>query len=279
MSSSQKRYLFGRRTASVFDPNFKFQIDTRNLSTGSSASNQYKIPLVSQQTEPITIHWGDGNSDIITTWNQSETTHTYAVEGVYNITVDGVVNGFQYNNSGDKLKQLDITNWGEFNCLLTSVFWGCNNLTSLAEDIGWINSLVNGNNMFRDNSLTSLPIGMELPLLTDGVFMFFRNSITNLPSGMSLPLLIDGNSMFRNNSLTSLPDVMELPVLTIGNNMFLNNTINTTRYSQLLIDLENLNPNDNVTFYGGNSKYNLAGEIARDALIARGWIITDGGLE
>jgi len=72
---------------------------------------------------------------------------------------------------------------------------------------------------------------------------------------------------------------MELPVLTNGNSMFLNNTINTTRYSQLLIDLENLNPNDNITFDGGNSKYNSAGEIARDALIARGWIITDGGLE
>ena len=231
MSSSQKRYLFGRRTASVFDPNFKFQIDTRNTSTGSSASNQYKIPLLSEQTEPITIHWGDGSSDLITTWDQSETTHTYAVEGVYNIIVDGVVNGFQYNNIGDKLKQLDITNWGRFNCLLPSVFYGCVNLTSLAEDIGWINSLLNGDSMFRDNSLTSLP------------------------------------------------DVMELPLLTLGDGMFRDNTINTTRYSQLLIDLENLNPNDNVTFDGGNSKYNSAGEIARDALIARGWIITDGGLE
>jgi hypothetical protein len=61
--------------------------------------------------------------------------------------------------------------------------------------------------------------------------------------------------------------------------MFVNNTINTARYSQLLIDLEEFNPNNNVSFHGGNSQYNAQGQIARNALIARGWTITDGGLE
>lgn len=325
-SQNNRALNFMRGKISV-NANFEFQIDTRNLSTESSLSNQYKIPLVTQQTEPITVNWGDGNSDIITTWNQAETTHTYAVEGVYNISVEGVVNGFQYNNSGDRLKQLDITNWGEFNCLLTAVFHGCVNLTSLAEDIAWINSLVEGREMFRgcsltglptvmelpvltsafamfyQNSLTSLPNGMQLPLLTSAFAMFRNNSLTSLPNGMQLPVLTNGNQMFRanfltslpdvmelplltngslmfySNSLTSLPDLMELPLLTNGNSMFRNNTINTTRYSQLLIDLKNLNTNDNINFGGGNSKYNSAGEIARNALIARGWIITDDGLE
>ena len=72
---------------------------------------------------------------------------------------------------------------------------------------------------------------------------------------------------------------MTLSSLINGSNMFNGNTINTTRYSQLLIDLENLNPNNNVTFHGGNSKYNASGEIARDALIVRVWSITDGGLD
>jgi hypothetical protein len=35
---------------------------------------------------------------------------------------------------------------------------------------------------------------------------------------------------------------------------------------------------DNVPFGGGNSKYNLAGETARNTFIAKGWTFTDGGL-
>jgi len=72
---------------------------------------------------------------------------------------------------------------------------------------------------------------------------------------------------------------MELPLLTNGGSMFEGNTINTERYSQLLIDLEEFNHNNNVPFNGGNSQYNAQGQIARNALIARGWTITDGGLE
>jgi len=72
---------------------------------------------------------------------------------------------------------------------------------------------------------------------------------------------------------------MTLASLTNGQNMFQSNTINTTRYSQLLVDLEADNPNDGVTFHGGNSEYNTTGETARDALTIRTWTITDGGLE
>jgi hypothetical protein len=74
---------------------------------------------------------------------------------------------------------------------------------------------------------------------------------------------------------------MELPLLTNGTQMFLGNTINTTRYSQLLVDLESGNANNSVTFHGGNSKYNATGQTARDILTGatRLWTITDGGLE
>jgi len=139
--------------------------------------------------------------------------------------------------------------------------------------------LTNGGNMFSNNNLTSLPVGMEFPNLTNGNQMFRDNSLTSLPSGMNLPLLTNGGSMFSNNDITSLPVGMELPNLSNGFAMFLGSTINTERYSQILIDLEANNTNDDVAFHGGNSKYNAQGEIARNALVARGWTITDGGLE
>ncbi|GAG52489.1 unnamed protein product, partial [marine sediment metagenome] len=61
--------------------------------------------------------------------------------------------------------------------------------------------------------------------------------------------------------------------------MFNQVTINTTRYSQLLVDLESGNSNNSVQFDGGNSKYNATGEVARDLLtgVGRTWTITDGG--
>lgn len=153
-----------------------------------------------------------------------------------------------------------------------------NQLTSLPDGMT-LDNLTNGNNMFYINQLTSLPDGMTLSSLTSGGGMFWGNQLTSLPDGMTLSSLTNGNSMFRQNQLTSLPDGMTLSSLTSGFQMFLGNTINTERYSQLLIDMEASNPNNNVTFHGGNSKYNSSAVTARANLVARGWTITDGGLE
>ena len=57
--------------------------------------------------------------------------------------------------------------------------------------------------------------------------------------------------------------------------------LSTADYSQLLIDLESNNPNDNVDFHGGPMKYNVSGQTARNTLTSapRNWSITDGGLD
>jgi len=134
--------------------------------------------------------------------------------------------------------------------------------------------------MFNNNSLTSLPSGMILANVTSAALMFYNNSLTVLPSGMTLAGLILGSSMFSGNSLTDLPIGVTLANLSDGTNIFLGSTINTTRYSQLLIDLENLNSNNSFSFHGGNSQYNTSGQTARNILTAspRNLTITDGGL-
>ena len=161
----------------------------------------------------------------------------------------------------------------------SSMFTG-NNLSSLPSGMT-LSNLTFGNNMFQNNNLSSLPSGMTLSNLTTSNSMFAGNNLSSLPSGMTLSNLNSGISMFLDNNLTSLPSGMELSNLTDGILMFSGNTINTARYSQLLIDLEANNPNNNVNFHGGDSKYNAAGQAARDILTAapRNWIITDGGIE
>jgi hypothetical protein len=65
---------------------------------------------------------------------------------------------------------------------------------------------------------------------------------------------------------------------TNGANCFGGVTLSTASYSALLIDMA-LGTTTNVTFSGGNSKYNAGAVAARNTLTAtRSWTVTDGGL-
>ncbi len=109
--------------------------DTRNTSAGSSASNQIKLPLESGGTYNFTVNWGDGNTDTITIYNQAEVTHTYASEGSYEIIIDGTIKGFRFDNTGDRLKIINISQWGSLNVGNNGrYFYGCENLNSSATD-------------------------------------------------------------------------------------------------------------------------------------------------
>jgi surface protein len=103
-------------------------------SVGSSTSTQVKLPLVSTGTYNMLVDWGDGTQDTITTWNQAQTTHTYANAGDYTITISGTCRGFQFNGGGDRLKLLNILQYGILNLSTDSVFSGCTNFNSTATD-------------------------------------------------------------------------------------------------------------------------------------------------
>lgn len=112
---------------------------TTNTSVGSTALNQVKLPLISAGTYNFVVNWGDGNSDTITTWNQAQTTHTYTSSGDYTITITGNCRGWQFANTGDRLKILTISQWGILtftvsNSPNTGAFQGCSNLNVTATD-------------------------------------------------------------------------------------------------------------------------------------------------
>ena len=119
---------------------FRFTVNTNNTSAGSSTSTQFKLPLVSSGTLNAVVDWGDGTSSTITTWNQAEVTHTYATAGVYDIKITGVLRGWQFSDGGDKLKILNIINWGSLIISVGFGFRGCTNLTATATDAPLITS-------------------------------------------------------------------------------------------------------------------------------------------
>ena len=109
--------------------------DTRNVTSGSSNSNQIKLPLESSWTYNFTVDRWDGKNDTITWYNQAEVTHTYTTQGEYEIKIDGIIKGFRFNNSWDKTKILDIINYGTLNLWNSwKYFYGAENLNITATD-------------------------------------------------------------------------------------------------------------------------------------------------
>jgi len=128
---------------------FVFTIDTENTSSGSSLNTQFMMPLVSGGSYNATVNWGDGSSDTITSYNQAEVTHTYTSAGQYEISIEGTLQGWQFNNAGDRLKMLDVKQWGVLDLSTSAAFYGCTNLDASATDAPTV-STTNFSIMFRD---------------------------------------------------------------------------------------------------------------------------------
>lgn len=110
------------------------------LDVGSGAK-QFRLPLASDGQYYFQVEWGDGNKDIITTWNQAATTHLYSANGVYIVTITGICRGWQcgLGTSGgdfdpgnvnpaprgqDRKKIIDILQWGTSVRFGSAPVWG-----------------------------------------------------------------------------------------------------------------------------------------------------------
>ena len=100
----------------------------------TTPSETITLPLVSGGTYNFTVKWGDGTIDTITAYNQAEVTHTYATAGTYTVTIAGTIEGWVFNNGGDKTKIQTIESYGSLVITTGQAFFGCSNLTSTATD-------------------------------------------------------------------------------------------------------------------------------------------------
>ncbi len=121
--------------------------------TGTSNSTTIALPLVNGGTYNFTIDWGDGNTTTVSSWDSVNANHTYGIEGTYNLTISGTIEGFRFNNGGDKSKIIDISQWGDLNVGDGGYyFWGCDNLDASATDVLNLTGTTNLEFMFRDAS-------------------------------------------------------------------------------------------------------------------------------
>ena len=109
----------------------KWKTDTQ----GALDPNQIALPLAFNGNYHFEVFWGDGLSDIITTWDDTDKIHNYAVPGNYTITMIGKYDRIKFHGTATLEKIFDITQWGINKWeTMESAFKGCTQLQITAKD-------------------------------------------------------------------------------------------------------------------------------------------------
>ena len=212
----------------------------------------------------FTVSWGDGTSSRVTSYDDPDKSHTYAQAGNYRVVISGTLEGWSFRhqyiqNGAQHLSSQQIISVPDLGDVgwkhLGGAFRDCANLERVIR--GDVSGVVNMMNMFRDAPKVQVDVrGWDTSSVTNMSNMF-ANAAAAHPSMSTLDF----------SSVTTMQD------------MFNGVTLLTRDYSNFLLRVVATSTRNNVTLHGGGSRYNTAGQTARNTLVARGWSITDGGLE
>ena len=146
--------------------------DTQNTSTGSSDDSSVWLPLVDPARDAtvaynFTVDWGDGSPiGTVTSWNDSDASHTYSTPGQYWITIEGTFRGFSFGGTGqsgrskDRLKLIDVAQWGPLSLgNFGEYFADAGNVNFTATDSPDLSVTSNFNAAFQGATVFNSPIG------------------------------------------------------------------------------------------------------------------------
>ena len=164
-----------------FSQSFTSIWNTNNTNYQSSADNEIEIPTnPAFATYNYTVDWGDTNTDTNVT---GDITHTYAAPGTYTITISGDFPAIYFNDESDKLKIIEILDWGTIQWQsMENAFYGCANLNFDAIAPPDLSQVTSMKNMFRGGSLFNGIINnWDVSTITDISGMFYGASVFNRP--------------------------------------------------------------------------------------------------
>ena len=271
---------------------FSFRVRT-NLA-GSSNDDQFRLPLIAASNINATVNWGDGTSDNITSYNQSETTHTYSSQDTYDITIEGVIDGWQFSDAtvgGDRAKIQLIEKYGTLDISTNGTFSNCANLNTTTTDAPTISSTSLEGAFIGCTSLTAPDFSSWDVSNVTSFAQMFRNC-TNLAaagvnsiagwdvgSGQSFNAFMRGVTAVGSLDLSGwdISSALDLTSFISAGNL------STANYDALLISwaAQSFIQNQQNAAFGG-STYTGGGTAAaaRATLEAGkgGWNISDGGV-
>ena len=198
---------------------------------GDAAARTITLPLVQNRAEGALsynciVDWGDGTvPSVVTSYNDVNRIHTYASDGTYEVEITGVMEGWSFNNSGDKLKITKVISFGDTAVFdgfkyLKAGFYGCTNLSNLGTDpipASGTGILTDGffRTFFGCTSFTTLPINVFRyhPAVTTNAFfqtLYGCTALTALPTDVWRYNTLVSTSGFEGvcqncSALTALP--------------------------------------------------------------------------
>jgi len=158
-----------------------FQILVKTDNTGVSGSDEILLPI---QGTSMFIDWGDGNTETVTqasvpnnTIGGNNVSHTYASAGNYVIKISVGLTRILFNNGGDRLKLLEIQNWGDIVWSgFLSAFFGCANMQLTATDVPDLSGVTNMSTMLRACTIFNSDIGGWDVSSVDNMSFMFRDA-------------------------------------------------------------------------------------------------------
>lgn len=271
----------------------------------TDADLRVELPVPHGFNYDFVVDWGDGASGQVTAWDDEDATHTYAQAGTYTITISGLVEAWSFwkvPHSRDMIitvNDLGSVGWRSF----FGAFLACKNLTLVAG--GDTSQVTDMRYMFHLAPLaTPDTSGWNTAKVTDMAGMFWRAPAADPDvSGWNTAEVRDMSFMFAGAN-TAKPEVSNWQVAQVKSmrsmfyraaaatpnmnawnfaqisdlhRMFWGVTLPTDIYSNMLVQLSATAEAKDVLLHGGYSKYNTAGAAARQELMARGWVLIDGG--
>jgi len=277
---------FFKSTLSDQQSPFISEWNTELTSSGSSPVSTIQLPLRdSGEAYNLRIDWGDGSFSKVTSFNDANATHTYSSGGVYTVKIYGKIHDFRFGNTRDRLKLLNILQWGNCSFLGTSAFYGCENLQLSASDVPDLSKhnliLVD---MFRGctaftgaSSINDWDVSNQTSALRCFfVCENFNTSINNWDTSLFTSFVNMLNRCYAfNQDISGLS--FQSATSCLG---FMNNTtsFSTTNYDLLLNSLAGQLLNNGVKLTMGDVKYSATAATSRALIISNyNWTITDGG--
>ncbi|RZA25116.1 MAG: BspA family leucine-rich repeat surface protein [Proteobacteria bacterium] len=148
---------------------------------GASNSQSIRLPIEASGEYDFEADWGDGNINYISSGTAPEALHSYSSAGTYTVQLRGLVKGFSFRHGGDRLKILQISQWGDLRLgVFPGGFYGSNNLTVTATDIPNLTTAIDFADLFAECTLiTTIPnIGSWNVSSVTG----FQGTFANMPS-------------------------------------------------------------------------------------------------
>jgi hypothetical protein len=238
-------------TSNSLVPDNRLIISVKTNNAGTSASNQFTIPTTGTGYN-YNITTSDGQS---ITGLTGGTTITFPTAGTYDVFISGSFPQFRFSNGGDRLKLLDLKNFGIYALGSTSqqnAFYGCSNLVISATDMGNFENVTNFSYAwFGCLSLTSFPLIDTSSGITFDYTWATCSNLVEFPS-----------NSFDTNIATNYTSA------------FLFTKLSTQSIDNILVSLYTSGrTNGTFTQSGGVNRPSITGLTAKANLIAKGWTV------